>query len=397
MRRRRFPSLVLVLLAGLVAVPVAEARIQGVKGRRLQLFSSLAPHVRGTLILEEPSVVSGRDKRPVGDLAFRWYAHEFLETRLRALPWHVEVWYDEFGPVEEIDVQGPALVLSTVVTYESGFGGERLALEAFFRDHATGDVVARYTGFGRGWVRGTWKGARDDLQEITRVLVDELAPELGVVPPRHVGGYEPDPYRRRARTPVVYETVADADDVPRMELHGEPPVQLDAPVAPRFRDVPDEVHRQHFEPSSRVRPEPGGELRGAGQLPQESLQAAPWAPPPPSSPSAQRRRDADRRDAPRGLARDREPPPPGAVVPDEEPAERMPPSAPSPAPDMRLTRLPPPAPADTETVFTQFGSDVYHLDPRCPRLEARTPRRLSVEMAAEEGLRPCPRCVRGAP
>ena len=171
-------TLLLLSLACLANVRTAEARVQGVKGRRLQVFASLADYRGGTVFVEEPSVVVDRQKAVVQQLGLRWYVHQFLETRLRELPWTVEPWYDEFGPLEGEGIRGPALALSSVVSFESRLRSRRLVLEAFLRDQATGEVVARYTGYGRATVRRSWLGARDDLQEITRVMVGYLADEL---------------------------------------------------------------------------------------------------------------------------------------------------------------------------------------------------------------------------
>jgi hypothetical protein len=98
----------------------AEARIQGVKGRRLQVFAPMAAHAAGVLFVEEPSVVASDRKSVVERQAIKWYAHPFLETRLRELPWTVRPWYDDFGPLERHDVDERALLLSTVVYHQGG-------------------------------------------------------------------------------------------------------------------------------------------------------------------------------------------------------------------------------------------------------------------------------------
>lgn len=380
MRCRLESSLILlvVTLVALVAfAPAAEGRIQGAKGRRLQLFGPIAPYAGGTVFVEEPDVVIGHSKRVVQELGFRRYAQQFLETRLRELPWRVELWHDELGPVETLDVDGPALAVSTVVTHQGGAGGGRLVLESFFRDQASGEVVARYSGYGRARVRGAWPGARDDLQEITRVLVDQLAPELDAVAPLHLGGYDSRPYRRRERTIVSYETVR-GDAAPRMALHGEPPVQNDAPIDRRFRDVPDEVHRRHFEPSS-------GRADGRRDAREHarhdaSEHARHEAHGRPSGPSPSGRADAPsraRRSAPEATLAPRS----------SQPGERR--SAPGRSAPSRGGFA---APSDA-TVFAQQGDRLFHVEPHCLRLATRTPRRLSGDMARAERLQPCPRCV----
>ncbi len=200
---------------------IAEARIQGAKGRRLQVFHDLEPYRGGLVILEEPDVVPVRDNRAVRDEHLAWMAHEFLQTRLRGLPWTVEPWYDEFGPVAVQSAERRTLVIDTTLFLQ----GKHLAIEMFLRDHESGRVVARYQGYGRTVVRSAWAGARDDIQEISRVLVMYLAEELKVGQPQW-NGYEPKPYRRRDRSDPQYRSLRiDKDrDLPRALHHGDPPL-----------------------------------------------------------------------------------------------------------------------------------------------------------------------------
>jgi hypothetical protein len=215
-KRTAIPLVLLLLSAG-----AAEARIQGAKGRRLQVFHDLEPYRGGLVLLEEPDVLPVREKKTVRNQHVTWMAHEFLQTRLRELPWTVEPWYDEFGPLAMEGSQRRALVVDTTVFVQ----GRRLALEAFLRDLESGRVVARFQGYGRRLIRSAWPGARDDLQEISRVLVAYLAEELKVSRPRW-NGYEPEPYRRRDRQENRYRILlVDKDrDLPRAVKHHDPPL-----------------------------------------------------------------------------------------------------------------------------------------------------------------------------
>lgn len=214
-------SVLLVVSLSLALGTVAEARIQGAKGRRLQVFHDLEPYRGGLVILEEPDVVPVVSKRAVRDEHLTWMAHEFLQTRLRGLPWTVEPWYDEFGPISRQASEQRTLVVDTTIFVQ----GKHLALESFLRDQQSGRVVARYQGYGRTVLRRSWHGARDDLQEISRVLVMYLAEELKVGQPRW-NGYEPEPYRRRDRSKPEYRMLrVDKDrDLPRAIDHGDPPL-----------------------------------------------------------------------------------------------------------------------------------------------------------------------------
>lgn len=210
-----------VVLLSLGLGSIAEARIQGAKGRRLQVFHDLEPYRAGLVILEEPDVVPVFDKKAVRDQHLAWMAHEFLQTRLRGLPWTVAPWYDEFGPVARQESGKPTLLIDTTLFVQ----GKHLAVELFLRDLESGRVIGRYQGYGRTVLRGAWHGARDDLQEISRVLVMYLAEELKVGQPRW-NGYEPEPYRRRDRSKPEYRMlkVNKDRDLPRAMDHREPPL-----------------------------------------------------------------------------------------------------------------------------------------------------------------------------
>ena len=244
------------LLAGLWA-PSTEARIQGAKGRRLQVFHDLEPYRGGVVFLEEPDVVTNIDDAVVKVEGLRWYAQEFLETRLRELAWEVRPWYDEFGPVSREQTEERALIVDCTLFLEvngrkgewplsivSPFKDNRLAVEIFLRDLHSGRVVGRFQGYGRALVRSIWPGARDDLQEISRVFVWYLGEELKVGQPPWMG-YESEPYRRRDRAEVNYRMLkVDKDrDLPRATHHLEPPINDEA--RERQEPVEVEVHEHH--------------------------------------------------------------------------------------------------------------------------------------------------------
>lgn len=234
------PALARALAASLVllvALP-AVARIQGAKGRRLQVFHSLEPYRGGAVVIEEPEVVPDSPKRVVRNQDLAAFARQFLETRLRELPWDVRAWHDEFGPVTRESPAELVLVLDPTLFVQ----GRQLVLECFLRDLASGRVLARYQGYGRSSVRGPRHGARDDLQELSRVLVAYLAEELKVGTPRW-NGYEPEPYRRRDRDELRYRMLGvDKDrDLPRALHHRDPPLNDEVrerrePVEVELRD-----------------------------------------------------------------------------------------------------------------------------------------------------------------
>lgn len=243
-------ALVLGLMAGLWA-PWAEARIQGAKGRRLQVFHDLEPYRGGVVFLEEPDVVTNIEDSVVKVEGLRWYAQEFLETRLRELAWEVRPWYDEFGAVPHEQTEERALIVDCTLFFEvngrkgewplsivSPFKDNRLAVEIFLRDFHSGRVVGRFQGYGRALVRSIWPGARDDLQEISRVFVWYLAEELKVGQPNWTG-YESEPYRRRDRSELKYRMlkVNKDRDLPRALHHLDPPINDEA----RERQEPIEV------------------------------------------------------------------------------------------------------------------------------------------------------------
>ena len=241
MRVRLAPFSLTALLAVLTFVD-AEARVQGAKGRRLQVFHDLEPYRGGVVFLEEPEVVTNIEDSVVKVEGLRWYAHQFLETRLRELAWEVRPWYDEFGAVAREHTDERALVVDCTLFFEvSGRKGEwplsivspfkdnRLAVEVFLRDFHSGRVVGRFQGYGRALVRSIWPGARDDLQEISRVFTAYLAEELKVGQPKWTG-YESEPYRRRDRGGLKDRMLRiDKDrDLPRAVHHLAPPINDEA-------------------------------------------------------------------------------------------------------------------------------------------------------------------------
>ena len=213
--------IVIALAMLLTCASVVDARIQGAKGRRLQVFHDLEPYRGGLVLLEEPDVLPIREGKTVRNQQVTWMAHEFLHTRLRELPWTVEPWYDEFGPVAQQVSDRRTLVIDTTVFLQ----GTRMSVELFLRDLETGRVVARYQGYGRRVWRGALAGSRDDLQEISRVLVMYLAEELKVGAPQW-NGYESEPFRRRDRPESKYRMLSvDKDrDLPRAIRHRDPPL-----------------------------------------------------------------------------------------------------------------------------------------------------------------------------
>ncbi len=232
------------IVAGLLLGLPAQARVQGVKGRRLEVFGNLMTYRRGTVILEEPRLITNMTKAVVRAEGVRAYAHQFLDTRLRELGWTVLPWYDEFGPVARATADGPVLVADATVRFESGLANSQLVLEVFFRDQATGRVLARYQGYGKATMRSTWPGARDDLQEITRVLAGYLATELQVPPPAW-NGYDSSPYRRRQRRDIAYQMLATDKNasLPHAQHHDDPPINEQA----REDATPDEPHDEWHE------------------------------------------------------------------------------------------------------------------------------------------------------
>jgi hypothetical protein len=216
---------VVVLAVSLTEATRVEARIQGAKGRRLEVLGSLMPYKGGTVIVEEPRLVTNMTKRVVMAEGVRAYAHQFLETRLRELGLTVLPWREEYGPVTQLEADGPLLVADATVTFEASLADSRFLLEVYLRDHETGRILARYQGYGRAALRGTWPGVRDDLQEITRVFAWYLADELQVAPPSW-HGFDSTPYTRRQRRELTYEMLSTDKNttVPVARHHRDPPI-----------------------------------------------------------------------------------------------------------------------------------------------------------------------------
>lgn len=212
----------------LLAAASADARIQGEKGRRLEIFGDLRAYLDGAVILEEPRVITSHPRQVIQVETVRRFAHQFLETRLRELPWSVRPWHDEFGPVARETASMPTLVFDCTVYFENSVVGHRLMVEIFGRDLDTGRVVARFQGYGSA-LTGTHVGARDDMQELSRVFTWYLADNLGVEQPAWMG-YEPAPFRKRDTRQLSYEMLAVDKNrsIPGAIHHADPPVNEDA-------------------------------------------------------------------------------------------------------------------------------------------------------------------------
>lgn len=245
MNRRAIAFTCAVVVAALTMVTSAQARIQGAKGRRLEVLGSLMPYKGGTVIVEEPRLVTNMTKRVVQAEGVRAYAHQFLETRLRELGWTVLPWREEYGPVTRLKADGPLLIADATVTFESAMADSRLLLEVYLRDHETGRVLARFQGYGKATMRGTWPGARDDLQEITRVLAWYLADELQVAPPAW-NGFDSTPYRRRQRRELTYAMLSTDKNtaVPVAQHHRDPPINEQAREDAGELEPHDEWHEE---------------------------------------------------------------------------------------------------------------------------------------------------------